>query len=94
MMYSKGSVDLIAGSGKIWVGSVASDIQSMVFESLESAKTSIQISSFSLGEKNDEVKQFFDIVEDKLEAGRTVQFIVNDAEGNFMLHMYAGTYPI
>lgn len=84
MMYSKGSVDLIAGSGKIWVGSVASDIQSMVFESLESAKTSIQISSFSLGEKNDEVKQFFDIVEDKLEAGRTVQFIVNDAEGNLV----------
>lgn len=80
----KGFVETIAVSGQIWAGFEAPEVRTLVFDSLQLAKNSIQISIFSLGEKNEEMKTFFKIIEDKLKAGRNVQFIINNMEGNLI----------
>ena len=77
----KGQIDSIGVSGRIWAGYEAREIRRLIFESLKSAKVSIQISAFSLGEKNEDVEQFFQILEEKLKAEKGVQLIVNDIQG-------------
>ncbi len=72
----------ISASGALWVGYEASNIVDTVFDSLKQARTSIQISAFSLGRDNFEMKTFFDIIQDQINAGCYVQFIVNDLEGS------------
>jgi cardiolipin synthase len=84
MKTPKGFVESIAASGGVWAGFEAAEVKTLLFESLREAKNSIQISIFSLGEKNDEMREFFQIIEDKLKARRTVQFIINDMEGDLV----------
>lgn len=80
-MEPKGIVESIAASGRIWAGFEAQEVRSMIFDSLKTAKNSIQVSTYTLGEKNDDMKEFFTILEEKLRAGKTVQMIVNDLKG-------------
>ena len=84
MKEPKGFVETIAASGGIWAGFEAPEVKTLVFESLRKARRSIQISIFSLGEKNEEMKEFFQIIEDKTKAGRSVQFLINDMEGELV----------
>ena len=50
------------------------------FDSLKSARRSITISAFSIGRENSDVKEFFEIIHDKLLAKKQVLIIVNDDE--------------
>lgn len=72
----------ISASGKLWVGADAGKISNTVFDLLSQAKTSIQISAFSMGEKNVATQTFFKIIRDQLNAGCYVQFIVNNFNGS------------
>lgn len=76
-----GHINNISASGKLWIGADVSKISRTVFDLLSQAKTSIQISAFSLGEKNDATQTFFKIIHEQLSAGRYVQFIVNNFHG-------------
>lgn len=71
----------ISASGKLWVGHDANKISNTVFDALSQAKSSIQISAFSLGEQNTATQTFFKIIDQQLHAGRYVQFIVNNLNG-------------
>ncbi len=84
MVVSRGFVDTVAVSGNIWSSHEALDAKTLIFESLRKAKTSIQISIFSLGKRNTETEEFFQIIEDKLKSKRTVQFLVNDVNGKLV----------
>ena len=84
MGMAKGHVESIAVSGRVWAGFEAPEVRTLLFESLRMARTGIQISIFALGEKNDEMREFFQIIEDKLKAKRTVQFIINDMNGGLV----------
>ena len=84
MREPRGFVESIAASGGAWAGFEAPEVRTLLFESVRKARTSIQISIFSLGEKNNEMREFFQIIEDKLKARRTVQFIINDMEGDLV----------
>ena len=64
-------------SGRVWEGN-ALDIRRMFFDFLKSARKSIVISAFSLGAKNDDMKKFFEIIEEKLIEKIEVRFVVND----------------
>lgn len=76
-----GRVKEISASGKLWVGHDSSRISNTVFDALAQAKSSIQISAFSLGEQNAATQTFFKIICQQLHAGRYVQFIVNNLTG-------------
>jgi len=76
---NRGIVEKIASSGMLW-DEISGDIRSLFFESLKSARISITISAFSMGNENDDVKEFFKIIEDKLVGKKTVLIIVNDDE--------------
>lgn len=84
MKQAKGVVDGMSASGGIWGGFEAPEVRTVVFDSLKSTRKTIQISIFSLGEKNEEVREFFNIIEDKLKAGRQVQFIINNLNGDLI----------
>ena len=77
MSSNRGIVEKIASSGTLW-DEMSGDIRSLFFESLKSARISITISAFSMGYENDDVKEFFKIIEDKLLGKKTVLIIVND----------------
>ncbi|MBL77239.1 MAG: hypothetical protein CL763_10020 [Chloroflexi bacterium] len=66
-------------SGRDWEGK-ALDIRRMFFDFLKSARKSIVISAFSLGGRNDDMKTFFEIIEEKLIEGIQIRFIVNADE--------------
>lgn len=77
-----GHINEISASGKLWIGHDAGRISDTVFNALSQAKTSIQISAYSLGGKNNATQTFFKIIRQQLLAGRYVQFIVNNLNGN------------
>lgn len=77
-----GHINSISASGKHWIGADVETISHTVFDLLSQAKTSIQISAFSMGEKNDATQTFFKIIREQLNAGRYVQFIVNNFNGD------------
>lgn len=73
-----GKIEGIATSGSGWGYRNATDIRDMFYNTLRNAEKIIQISTFSLGYGNDEVKEFFDILEERLKSEREVHIIVND----------------
>jgi phosphatidylserine/phosphatidylglycerophosphate/cardiolipin synthase-like enzyme len=75
-----GLVEKIASSGLIWSGEMTTDIRSLFFKSLKSAKSSITISAFSMGNKNSDVIEFFEIIQNKLLGRKKVMIIANDDE--------------
>ena len=80
MSRHKGGVESLAVSGTIWAGYMAIDVRSLFFSSLRSAKKSIQISAFALGNESDDLKEFFSILEEKLKSSREIVMILNDDE--------------
>ncbi len=80
MSSNRGIVEKIASSGMIWSGEMTTDIRSLFFKSLESARSSITISAFSMGHENSDVKEFFKIIQNKLVGRKKVMIIVNDDE--------------
>ena len=81
-----GTVETLSTSGSLWSGYHAQDIRTMFFELLLSAKTSIRISAFSMGKKNPDTEEFFQIIEDKLLGHKKITMIVNDDEN---IHDYS-----
>ena len=79
MSSNRGVVEKIASSGILW-DEMSTDIRSLFFESLKSARTSITISAFSMGHENEDVIEFFKIIEDKLVGRKNILIIVNDDE--------------
>jgi len=77
-----GHINSISASGNLWVGHDTGKISNTVFDLMLKAKTSIQISAFSLGGKNEATQTFFNILREQLNADRYVQFIVNDFNGD------------
>jgi len=78
MTSNLGKIEGIAASGSGWSTGNASDIKDMFYNTLREAKNLIQISTFSLGNDNDEVNEFFKIIEERLRSERIVNIIVND----------------
>ena len=81
-----GTVETLSTSGSLWSGYHAEDIRKMFFDLLHSAKISIRISAFSMGPKNPDTEEFFQIIEDKLLGHKKITIIVNDDEN---LHSYS-----
>lgn len=73
-----GKIEGIAASGSSWSAGNASDIKVMFYNTLRDAKNLIQISTYTLGYDNDEVNEFFKIIEERLRSQRCVNIIVND----------------
>ena len=75
-----GTVEGMSASGAGWSSGRAGDIRNMFFNTLksENVKRSVQISTFSLGNNNEEVAEFFSLIEELLKSERDVSIIVND----------------
>ena len=73
-----GKIEGIATSGSVWGLGNATDIRDMFYNTLRNAENIIQISTFSLGQDNNEVQEFFDILKERLKSQREVHIIVND----------------
>ena len=75
-----GTVEGMSASGAGWSSGRAGDIRNMFFNTLksENVKRSVQISTFSLGNNNEEVNEFFSLIEELLKSERDVSIIVND----------------
>ena len=80
MRSDRGTIDTLAASGMLWSVYMALDIRPLFFKSLKSARRSITISAFSMGNKNSDVEEFFEIIQDKLVAKKQVTIVVNDDE--------------
>lgn len=80
MTNNLGVVEGISASGAGWSSGRAGDIRNMFFTTLksENVQRSVQISTFSLGENNEEVNEFFSLIEELLKSERNVDIIVND----------------
>ncbi len=65
-----GKVHEIGSSGKAWMGFHSRNIADLLFEELSLATKSIQISSFSIGNDTDVLRDFFKILETKLRNGK------------------------
>ena len=77
-----GDVVAISTSGKKWNDGMAGDIRGMFNNTLQEAKDRVQISTFTLGQDNDEVNEFFEIIKELVKSERKVQLIVNDDNEN------------
>jgi len=75
-----GVVEGISASGDGWSSGRAGNIRNMFFNTLksENVQRSVQISTYSLGENNEEVNEFFSLIEELLKSERDVEIIVND----------------
>ena len=77
--FNIGQVKEIGSSGKAWMGYNSRNIADLLFEELEKAQNSIQISSFSTGNDTDVMNRFFDLLEKKLkDTTFEISMIVND----------------
>jgi len=93
-----GSVEKLASSGMLWSGGMTTDIRSLFFKSLKSARSSITISAFSMGHSNSDVIEFFEIIHNKLIGRKKVMIIVNDDDNlkpysRTKLLMFQEKYP-
>jgi phosphatidylserine/phosphatidylglycerophosphate/cardiolipin synthase-like enzyme len=83
-----GTIESIAASGS-WSRGYVGDIRDMFFNTLNEAESDVKITTFSLGRDNDEVNEFFSILENLLKNQRNVKIIVNDdgrKDGTCSLH--------
>jgi phosphatidylserine/phosphatidylglycerophosphate/cardiolipin synthase-like enzyme len=77
--FSLGNVQSIGASGKVWMGHGAIDIADLLFDELDKATKSIQISSYSTGNISNEMTRFFKVLKDKLaDPPMKINIIVND----------------
>ena len=72
-----GIVKEIAVSGDWGIGN-ATNSRDLFYSTLRNARRQVQISTYSLGQDNDEVNEFFNIIEMLLKNQREVNLIVND----------------
>lgn len=98
MRTNRGIIETIAASGMLWSGEMALDIRALFFNSLKSARRSITISAFSMGNETDDLKEFFEIISDKLFAKKEILIIVNNDENlkkysRDMLSFLSEKYP-
>lgn len=80
MRSNRGTIETMAASGMLWSGEMVLDIRTLLFKSLRSARRSITISAFSMGNETDDLKEFFKIISDKLFAEKKILIIANDDE--------------
>ncbi|MDA8002184.1 MAG: phospholipase D family protein [Alphaproteobacteria bacterium] len=76
-MAISGEIVGIGVSGKHWIGGYEQSAHDMILESIQSAKNSIQITAYSLGEMSEELEDIFKILLLKINSGVKVQLIVN-----------------
>ena len=77
--FSLGNVQSIGASGKVWMGHGAIDIADLLFDELDKATKSIQISSYSTGNISNEMTRFFKVLKDKLaDPPMKINIILND----------------
>ncbi len=77
--FSIGNVETIGASGKAWMGFHARNIADLLFDELEKAQSSIQISSFSTGNDTDVMNRFFNLLQEKLDdPTMEISIIIND----------------
>ena len=72
-----GKIESIAASGS-WSRGHVGDIRDMFFNTLKDVKHDVKITTFSLGQDNEEVNEFFQIIEKLLKNQRIVKIILND----------------
>jgi len=83
-----GKIESIAASGN-WSRGHVGDIRDMFYNTLKDAESNVKITTFALGRDNNEVNEFFEILEDLLRNQREVRIIVNDdgkKDGTCSLH--------
>ena len=79
MVYADTTVDVIGASGSVWVGYKAVNAIDLFFETLREAEETVQISSFTMGHKTEEMDEFFGIIEELLRSPHMkISIIVND----------------
>ena len=79
MVDSKGNVEKIGTSGSTWAGFKSVNIKDLFFDTLRSATHTVQISSYAMGKKNNEMNEFFSIIDGLLESSHVkINIIVND----------------
>ena len=76
-MTISGSIEAIGVSGRYWMGGEEQSANNLLNRTLASAQNSIRISSYSLGNKSNELDTIFSILKEKTETGVTVQLILN-----------------
>ncbi len=72
-----GKIESIAASGS-WSRGYVGDIRDMFFNTLKDVESNVKITTFSLGRDNNEVNEFFEILENLLKNQREIRIIVND----------------
>ena len=83
-----GKIESIAASGS-WSRGYVGDIRELFFNTLKHVESNVKITTYSLGRDNNEVNEFFDILEDLVKSQREVRIIVNDdgkKDGTCSLH--------
>jgi len=88
MSYGLGKIESIAASGS-WSRGHVGDIRDLFYNTIKDAQYNVKITTFSLGRDNDEVNEFFEILEELLKNQREVHLIVNDdgkKDGTCSLH--------
>ena len=74
-----GEVMGISVSGSKWNNGRAGDIRDMFYNTLRNdVEDLVQISTFALGQDNEEVNEFFSIIKELLKSEREVKLFVND----------------
>ncbi|MDA7954781.1 MAG: phospholipase D family protein [Nitrosopumilus sp.] len=76
-MAIKGEIIGIGVSGKHWIGGYEQTARSLIASSLSEAKKSIRITTYSMGEKSEELDEIFNIIKSKLNSGVEIQLIIN-----------------
>ena len=89
MVNSKGSVEKIGTSGSVWAGFRSVNIKDLFFDTLRSATISVQISSYAMGRKNNEMNEFFSIIEGLLESPHMKINIIANDDGRGSTSRYA-----
>ena len=74
-----GCVDGISASGN-WGNGIVADIRNMFYNNLTKTRSHVSITTYSMGNDNEEVNEFFKILEDLVKGNRIVKIIVNDDE--------------
>lgn len=89
MAHSKGNVKAIGTSGSGWAGFRSVNIKDLFFDTLKSATGSVQISSYAMGKKNEEMREFFSIIEGLLESPHMKINIIANDDGRGSTSRYA-----
>ena len=83
-----GTVHEIACSGDHWGDGLVGSLSDLFYQTLRPNKVQdrVQICTYTLGRRNDEIEEFFAILRDLIDNERNVVLIINDED--------SGTFPI